>query len=64
MWSCLFIQHFYGLNHSFVYKYFENLKERELMVYQYNCNSNMSITSISFHKKRWVYAKHHIGYSE
>ena len=29
----------------------ENIQERELTIYKYNCNSNKSITSISFYKK-------------
>ena len=29
----------------------ENIQERELTIYMYNCNSSQSITSVGFYKK-------------
>ena len=38
--------------HSSIITLKENIQERELAIYKYNCNSSKSITSVSFYNKK------------
>ena len=55
--------YFYRLDNASLTTHFsiitlkENIQERELTIYMYNCNSSKSITSVSFHKNV-AYTKH------